>query len=535
MHQCDLIDLIATAVVGAGASIPGPFGARPLLYADYTASGRALDFVEARMAAIAAPFYANTHTETSYTGLQTTRLREASREAIRRAVGADARHAVIFSGSGATAAVNKLVGALDLKRHDGKAVVFIGPYEHHSNDLPWREAGVRVVRIPLDARGHICLETLAAELRRHADAPLRLGSFSAASNVTGIKTDMRALGALLHAHGAWFLADYAAGGPYLAIDMAESAPGRGDHCDAIFLSPHKFIGGPGASGVLVADKRLFAGAAPSITGGGTVAYVTAARHRYVADIERREEAGTPNVLGDIRAGLVLQLKADIGAEAIEAAEQRAVARAFAAWGANPDIEILGSAEAERLAIFSFNIRSGGTLLHPNFVVALLNDLFGIQARGGCSCAGPYGHDLLKIGDDTAARYDALIAGGLGIFRPGWVRLSFNFFFSDETIEALIAAVAFIARRGADFLPLYQVDAASGRWLCGGQSTPPRFAFADLCDWPASAPAEAPRCMDFSACLIEAERLADEAASLPCPAHMAALDDPARWFRLERAS
>jgi selenocysteine lyase/cysteine desulfurase len=317
--------------------------------------------------------------------------------------------------------------------------------------------------------------------------------------------------------------------------MAESAPGTQDQCDAIFLSPHKFVGGPGASGVLVADRRLFRRAIPVVPGGGTVAYVTASRHRYVADIERREEAGTPNIIGDIRAGLVLRLKADIGAKAIAAAEHVMVDRVLAAWRRNPAIALLGSPTAERLAIFSFNIRAGGGLLHPNLVVALLNDLFGIQARGGCSCAGPYGHDLLAIDGDRALAYETLVAGGLSIFRPGWVRLSCNWFFSDAEVEAIIAAVDFLARRGADFLSLYTPDPRSGRWLCRGEAIAARYGFDDLCAWRGTAmpgPLTAP---DFATALAEAERLADMAAALDCPAHAAELDDPARWFVVDRAA
>ena len=529
-----LIDQVAAAVVGTSHAIAGPFGSRQLVYADYTASGRSLQFIEDAMANRVLPYYANTHTETSYTGMQTTRFREQARAAIRRGVGATEQHAVIFCGSGATAGVNKLASILGLRSNkyagSDKPVVFVGPYEHHSNDLIWRESCVELVRIPLDETGHLCMGTLAGELLRHRDAPMRIGSFSAASNVTGVRTDMRALAQLLHEHDALFFADYAAAAPYVAITMSASAPGANDHIDAIFCSPHKFVGGPGASGVLVADRKLLASAVPSVPGGGTVAYVNARMHRYVSDAERREEAGTPAILGDIRAGMVMQLKADIGAERIEALEAANVAAVLEAWADEPNIEILGPSSTDRLAIFSFNIRSGGRYLHPNFVVALLNDLFGIQARGGCSCAGPYAHDLLGINDEKAARYDALIQQGLSAYRPGWVRLNFNFFLDAQTVEFILAAVRFIARRGAEMLAYYGCDAVSGRWRVEGTAIEPAFGFADLCDWSSSDAAVAADYPGFATALAEAERLAD--AATPCRANGDAVtSNPDRWFAL----
>jgi selenocysteine lyase/cysteine desulfurase len=536
----DLVGRLQQAAIGSDAVIAGPFGPRPLIYADHTASGRALDFVEAALLRHALPVYGNTHSETSFTGAQTTRFREEARATIRRAVGADDRHAVIFTGSGATAAIHKLAAAIGLRGPAATAprdaVVFVGPYEHHSNELVWRESAATPVRIPLDENGRLCFAALSAALERHAGAGLKIGSFSAASNVSGVITDMRALAHLLHAHGAWFFADYAAGGPYLEVDMAESAPGAQDQCDAIFVSPHKFIGGPGASGVLVADRRLFDNAVPTVPGGGTVSYVNAIEQRYIADIEHREEAGTPAILGDIRAGLAFALKADMGAGRIGAIEDAMVAHVRDAWRGNPAIEVLGPADGPRLPIFSFNIRAGRGYLHPNFVVALLNDLFGIQARGGCSCAGPYGHDLLGIAIETSERFDRLVAAGLGVFKPGWARLNFHFSFDAEMVDYVIAAVDFVARRGAQLLPLYDCDLATGRWRCGGAPETVE-GFARLCNWrpevEAELPLKIPSRAPLADYLTEAEAIAEAAhRAVAAPAEPdARLACPERWFVL----
>src|SRR6266508_398582 len=261
-----LIETIRASVIGDDEAVAGPFGVRRVTYADYTASGRSLGFIEDFIRDAVLPLYANTHTESSGTGLQTTRFREEARRIIRDAVGASDDHAVIFCGSGSTAAVNKLVAVLGLRlpaelddRYGvsraippaERPVLFVGPFEHHSNELPWRESIADVVVIREDQDGHIDIDDLEAELRRHADRPLRIGSFSAASNVTGIVSNTYRIAALLHEHGALSFWDYAGAAPYVPIRMAASAPGRADHKDAIFFSPHKLIGGPQTPGVLV--------------------------------------------------------------------------------------------------------------------------------------------------------------------------------------------------------------------------------------------------------------------------------------------
>jgi selenocysteine lyase/cysteine desulfurase len=345
---------------------------------------------------------------------------------------------------------------------DQRPVVFIGPYEHHSNELPWRESIADVVTIHEDRDGEIDLAELEAELTRYADRPLRIGSFSAASNVTGIVSDTQAISRLLHAHGALSLFDVAAAAPYVAIEM--DPPGDPlAYKDAVFISPHKLIGGPGTPGVLVARRELFHNRVPGMPGGGTVAYVNPFEHVYLSDIERREEGGTPGIVESIRAGLVFGLKAAVGVDAIREREERFIRRALERWEANPSIEILGSHQAERLSIVSFVVRHAGRYLHHNFVVALLNDLFGIQSRGGCSCAGPYGHRLLGIDLETSHEFEREITRGCEGIKPGWVRVNFNYFISEAVFSFILDAVDLVATEGWHLLPDYTFDPASGLW------------------------------------------------------------------------
>ena len=332
-----------------------------------------------------------------------------------------------------------------------RPVVFVGPYEHHSNELPWRESIADVVEIFEDADGHIDLGHLEEMLEKFSERPLRIGSFSAASNVTGIISDTSAISSLLHEHGALSFWDFAAAAPYVGIEMRSPSEGP-DYKDAIFLSPHKFIGGPGTPGVLVARKSLLINRVPSVPGGGTVTYVNTNTHHYSIDAEHREEGGTPAIIESIRAGLVFQLKEAVGVPVIREKEETFIRNAIDSWSQNPNIRILGNPWADRLSIVSFVVRFGDRYLHHNYVVALLNDLFGIQARGGCSCAGPYGHRLLGITDETSSLIETQIERGCEVIKPGWVRVNFNYFIDDNEFQYILEAVHLIANTAGGCSP-----------------------------------------------------------------------------------
>jgi len=339
-------------------------------------------------------------------------------------------------------------------------VVFIGPYEHHSNILPWREGPFELVELPIGNNGNIDLVELEKQLLKyHKTRPL-IGSFSAASNVTGILAPVEEIHRLLKKYDALSFWDYAGAAPYVNIDMnPKDTVGK----DAIFISPHKLVGGPGSPGILLVKKYLFAEGLPVVTGGGTVHFVTKTQQRYFEDLEIREEGGTPAIIEAIRAGMSFRLKDMVGASNIEEIERKYILEAIDTFSKHPNIFVLGNLEAPRLGFMAFHIKHQNRFLHHNFVVALLNDLFGIQSRGGCSCAGPYGHDLLHLDEEKSQKYMVELATGNVGSKPGWVRLNFNYFIPKDEFDYILKCMIWISESGWKLLNSYDFDDHEGIW------------------------------------------------------------------------
>ncbi|MCP5076371.1 MAG: aminotransferase class V-fold PLP-dependent enzyme [Rhodobacteraceae bacterium] len=444
--QPDPAAYLKAGLIGKDIEIEGPFGTRKLVYADYVASGRALEQIEQFIYRSVLPFYANSHTEASYCGSYTTRMREDARQVILEKCGGSAEdHAVIFAGSGATMALNKLVYLLGVREAitRGETVhVVVGPYEHHSNLLPWRESGARVVEIAEAVQGGPDPVHLQQVLDEIAGTGLVIGTFSAASNVTGIVSDVAAITRMVKAAGGKVVWDYAGGGPYLPIDLMPEDTA----IDAIAFSPHKFLGGPGASGVLIVRRDAVTAETPSIPGGGTVAFVNDSVHDYIARIEEREEGGTPNIVGDIRTALVMIVK-DVLTQAFITRRNRALTqRALDAWRSVPEIVLLGGDRSDRLPIFSFILRMEGCehFDYQQFTNALSSH-YGIQARGGCACAGPYVHRLLDINLGASNSLRQQILSGDESRKPGFVRLNLSVLMSDAEVDHILKSVVDLAQ------------------------------------------------------------------------------------------
>lgn len=460
LSDADAVSKIRQGLIGNGIPFDAGFGPQTMVYADYVASGRALTQVESAVMQNVLPYYANSHTEASFCGAHMTRTREAARKMIRDICdGGDDCH-VIFAGSGATAPLNRIVGLLGIadQVRAGKSVrVLIGPYEHHSNILPWREAGAEIIEVNEAAEGGPCMESLDAALKDAGNFDLVVGSFSAASNVTGLLTDTDAVTRRLSEAGALAIWDYACGAPYMPIRMNGAVPK-----DAVVFSPHKFPGGPGASGVGIVRDTIVRRNTPTLPGGGTVSFVSPWQHIYSRKVEAREEGGTPNVVGDIRACLALLVREAVGTDAIMAQEEKLRQRALSAWSGVKGLKILGqSPNSHALPVFSFQVFDpDGRQIHQQLITRMLSDHWGIQSRGGCACAGPYAHRLLGIDRPASERLLARLQAGEELDKPGWTRLNLSYLHSEDEVAAIIQAVADLPQRALELARLYECDCAT---------------------------------------------------------------------------
>lgn len=432
--------------IGYNAEITTPYGKMPMIYADWIASGRLYRPIEDIMSEKIGPFVANTHTETSTSGVLMTEAYHEAKHLIKKHVNAGKNDVFLNVGYGMTGAVNKLQRILGLKycgmlkgkaclSKNEKPIVFVSHLEHHSNQTSWYETIADVVIIPPGKDLLFDLNNLESELIKHKDREIKIGSFSAASNVTGYMPPIHAIAALMHRYNGICFADYAASAPYVSIDMHPQNPLEA--LDGIFFSPHKFLGGPGSGGVLIFSDRLYHNITPDQPGGGTVEWTNPwGEHRYIDDIEIREDGGTPGFLQTMRTALSIKLKEEMGVANIMQREHDILGKVFNKFKTIPGLHILADNVKERIGAVSFYIEN----IHYNLVVQLLNDRFGIQVRGGCACAGTYGHYLLDVSYETSKQITDQINHGDLSHKPGWIRLSIHPTMTDQEIDIIGEAV-----------------------------------------------------------------------------------------------
>lgn len=451
-------------IIGINQDFESPFGRQRILYADWTASGRMFRPIERMMSDEIAPFVGNTHTETSVTGTTMTRTYHESLRIIKAHVNASADDAIICYGSGMTSVVNKFQRILGLRLHEkyedkiaipesDRPVIFVTHMEHHSNHTSWIESVADVRVINATANGLVDLAELESMLEQCRHRKVKIASITSCSNVTGILTPYHAIAGLMHRAGGVCFVDFAASAPYVSMDMHPA--GRPDeYLDAVFFSPHKFLGGPGASGVLIFNKRLYSNRVPDNPGGGTVDWTNPwGGVKYSNDIEAREDGGTPGFTQAIRAALCVQLKESMGVENIMRREHELLEILWDRLAAVPGLHILADRHRNRIGIISFYIDG----LHYNLAVRLLNDRFGIQARGGCSCAGTYGHYLLNVSPEHSKSITDQIDRGDKTEKPGWVRLSVHPTTTNEEAERIVAAITSLAEHHRDWSTDYSYD------------------------------------------------------------------------------
>tara|TARA_R110000868_G_scaffold214447_1_gene464536 strand:+ start:915 stop:2396 length:1482 start_codon:yes stop_codon:yes gene_type:complete len=451
-------------IIGVDTEIETPFGKKPLVYADWIASGRLYGPIEDIMRERIGPMVGNTHSETSYTGKLMTGLYETAKNEIKKHVNASEEDAIITTDTGMTGVLCKFQRILGLKipeklekaftiPENERPIVFLTHMEHHSNQTTWLETIADVVVLQPSDGLFVDAKILGAQLEKYKERKLKIGSFTACSNVTGVGTNYYELAEIMHAHGGYCFVDFAASAPYAEIDMHPKEAAR--RLDAIFFSPHKFLGGPGSSGVLVFNKALYKNRIPDNPGGGTVTWTDPwGGHSFFESVEAREDGGTPGFLQTMRTALAIRLKEKMNVEKIRQRENELVRRCYEELPKIKGLEVLAKEVRYRLGVFSFYIEH----LHYNLVVKLLNDHYGIQVRGGCSCAGTYGHLLLEVSKERSRNITSQIDLGNLAEKPGWVRLSLHPTMTDTELDYILEAIKKVAQDGEEMAKKYTYNA-----------------------------------------------------------------------------
>lgn len=458
------------SVIGHDQTFETPRGMQKLVYADWTASGRLYGPIERRMLEQFGPFVGNTHTETTVTGTYMTEAYHEAHRIIKDHVGATKEDVIITQASGMTGVVAKFQRILGLRIPEqlspllqmskvDKPVVFVTHMEHHSNHTSWLETIADVECIMPDVSGDVNLNHLQDLLKKYKDRRLKIASVTACSNVTGLTTPYAAMARLMHEQGGFCFVDFACSAPYVQINMRPTDPM--EKLDAIYFSPHKFLGGPGTPGVLIFDARLYSNKVPDQPGGGTVDWTNPwGGRKFVDDIESREDGGTPPFLQTIKAALCVRLKEKMGTKNLMDREHEIVERVFRKLPDIPKLNVLANKHRNRLAVFSFYIEG----LHYNLGVKLLNDYFGVQVRGGCSCAGTYGHYLLNIPQDVSEKITSKIDGGDLSEKPGWIRMSLHPIMSNEEVDYTVHAVSELAAHHEEWSKEYAYHSRTNEFL-----------------------------------------------------------------------
>ncbi len=462
-------DQFRNNIIGIDQEFQSPFGIKKIIYTDWTASGRLYRPIEDKLMKDFGPFVANTHTETTVSGTAMTMSYHYAKSIIKKHVNCNEDDILINDGTGMTGVINKFQRILGLKipenlkenisiPQEKKPIVFISHMEHHSNQTSWLETIADVIVVPACEEGLISLENFRNLVEKHKDRALKIASISSCSNVTGIKTPYHDIAKIMHQYNGVCFVDFACSGPYVNIDMHPKDPEA--YLDAIFLSPHKFLGGPGTSGVLIFNKKLYKNMIPDHPGGGTVSWTNPwGEHKYVSNIEDREDGGTPGFLQVIKTALAIRLKEQMGIENILQRENEIISYVFEKLSPIENIVILAGQHKNRLGVISFYIKD----LHFNLGVKILNDRFGIQTRGGCSCAGTYGHYLLHVDQETSHNLVCQIDSGDLIQKPGWIRMSIHPTTTNKEIQYVCASIISLAKNFGEWEKEYIYDKNSNEF------------------------------------------------------------------------